>query len=153
MSTLAGQDLSELEEKARAANANIQAEQQALRPEGGSEKQPEDVKEGAAKETPAGEVTAGGESVVFEDKGGARAGSEAGEIEAVQGFQQDVDRAAGGSDEEDYGAELGFEGQEPVTLGLRVYTLKDAPATIEGQLRREMNISFEGLAINAATDT
>ncbi|KAJ7648227.1 hypothetical protein DFH06DRAFT_1332463 [Mycena polygramma] len=72
------------------------------------------------------------------------------ESEAVASDSEDSDDGSEGSESpsEDPNAGSGY-GNDTVVLGLRVYTSKDAPAVVGGQLRQEIKLSLTALASSA----
>ena len=204
LSTLAGQDLSELEEKAKAAADALKKEAEDIKgdtsvvnadtksaPEGDEKIAEDKATEAEHEDNHAGEPE--GKSEADSKKGKAAlpgyVGQRKGKMYAVPGGHSDDDDDdddgddddGGGSDDDDESVDSSEDGNggdlKPPTsdnggdkkdrggdrdreeqegdlvrlicLGLRVYTKKDAPAVVGGQLRHEMGLSFDGLAIQA----
>ena len=198
LSTLAGQDLSELEEKAKAAADALKKEVEELNgdtsvinadmktePEG-EEKitedqateakqednqtgEPEEKSEEAdykkeedsdKKEKPAipGDGGQNKNKVYGEDEGHSDDDDEdeEGVDSSEKGDKEDSKPSPSGGGGDKEGKDGGGDRDEQdddlvrqICLGLRVYTKTDAPAVVGGQLRREMGLSFDGLAIQA----
>ncbi|RDB15999.1 Calpain-9 [Hypsizygus marmoreus] len=162
ITTLAGQDLSELEAKAEAAAEVLKKEEEALKK---PETESKEAKKGkAGKKASKNNKKTVEVTVVMEDD--AEASSDDAEGEGGWVDEGSKEGAAGDSDDSnDSDAEDKEDGEDsdkeedgpPRTsdpaeddrlfLGLRVYTNKASPAVVGGQLRHEMATSFAGLAI------
>ena len=200
LSTLAGQDLSELEEKAKAAADAMKKEVEGdtsvvdadtkSEPEGeekitedqATEEKHEDNYTGETEEKPKEEdskkrehadshtgepeeksewedceetaLPGDAEPIKDEldglDEGHSNDGDDGGIDPLEEGNTKDFKPSTGGD-----GGDKDKDGDGDdvhvrlICLGLRVYTKTDAPAVVGGQLRHEMGLSFDGLAIQA----
>ncbi|GLB43244.1 putative peptidase C2 family protein [Lyophyllum shimeji] len=168
LDVLAGQDLSVLEAKAAAAAEKLKKEQEAL-------KRPSEMEQMTATDTPPTELATapatadaegGGptfnEEATLHPKGCAGEGPPADEGRGDDASDSDSNGGddSGEHDKEEGSikADAGSDDGPPhpysdpaeddvIFLGLRVYTKKESPATVGGQLRHEMATSFAGLAI------
>ncbi|KAJ7029686.1 hypothetical protein C8F04DRAFT_1187536 [Mycena alexandri] len=124
LNVLAGQSLTQLEEKAAAAAAALTAVT-------GTEEKP-----ATPPTTTTTVVVTSGErpqTVIYTSAPpDARPGTTSDAVNAEQNTPKGL------TDPSDHGS---------IFLGLRVYTKRDAPAVIGGQLRHEMNTSFAGLSL------
>ena len=187
LSTLAGQDLSELEEKAKAAADAMKKKAEDLKGDtpvvnadtkSESEDEEEQVTEAKHEDNPTDapkseeDDSKEKEKSALPDDAGQKKGKAYGVDEGHSDGDDDDEGVdpleEGNKDPEDFKPSTGGDGgdkrdgygdgdrDEPdddlvnlVCLGLRVYTKTDAPAVVGGQLRHEMGLSFDGLAIQA----
>jgi hypothetical protein len=175
LATLAGQDLSELEAKAAAATEALKKEQETLNPGGetsdaiqeGEKKKKKKKK--AKKKTKKEKAEDKTEEVKPEDiamtlnieKYNTKIEGDDSDNDELDSSYKDEDEDEGesegkgegkgkGKDDEKDNEESDMDAdlQNIVVLGLRVYTNREAPAVVNGQLRHEMATSFAGLAID-----
>jgi len=147
LSTLAGQDLSELEAKAKAAAEALKKEQEAL-------KSPESPTPSASeiqnKDQPGDEaISPGGKKAIPGDEDeGSNDDTTSNDCNNGSSTSEDGGDKPGGEDKQNWAQEYeDEEDDEEIHLGLRVYTKKGSEASISGHLRHEMVTSFDGLAI------
>ncbi|KAF7345637.1 Calpain catalytic domain-containing protein [Mycena venus] len=154
LSILAGQTLTQLEEKAAATAA-------ALKAATGKEEKPVTTTTKTTKTTVTTVVvTTGGDSaetvVAPTPKvGDSKPKKDDDSVVADDVNPDDLDDTSDSSTSDsstDESTKKGFKDpadRGSIFLGLRVYTNRDAPAVIGGQLRHEMNTSFAGLAVTS----
>lgn len=164
LNVLAGQDLTELEKKAKTADKEVKKDMEALdKPDKedddvddtstvdkkGKEKGTGEVKEGAVgNNQEMGGTESKGAVPGADDDGSDKSDDDQSNSEASENENPSEGGRSmpGWIQEPDGGLDGGLEKLDQITLGLRVYTQGDA-AKIGGQLRHEMSISFDGLAI------
>jgi hypothetical protein len=118
LKALAGRNISDLEEEAMKGIKDMREETKMLHiPEGDLTAKSEGGSEYAEEEKENGE---GREEQAVEDQGG---------YEAWEPPAPDL-----------------FDDDDTVYLGLHVYTNRDAPSKVDGQLRHEMGVLFHGMA-------
>ncbi|KAJ6580633.1 hypothetical protein B0H19DRAFT_1111981 [Mycena capillaripes] len=153
LNVLAGQNLTQLEEKAAAAAA-------ALKAATGKEEKPVTTTTTTTTKTKTTVqtvvVTTGGEPQVIVPPPAPEVADEKPKKESDDEVADNVlnpdgeESTSDGSSSTDEPTKKGLTDpadRGSVFLGLRVYTNRDAPAVIGGQLRHEMNTSFAGLAL------
>ncbi|KAG5643371.1 hypothetical protein DXG03_001019 [Asterophora parasitica] len=128
LDTLAGQDLAELEAKVAASTKALKSET---------------VPEGTPKVAVEGPPTAEGMAEAVDD-----------EDEDEKDITHNGDTPKTSDDSSEHNADKEGDSDEEddvdvVFLGLRVYTHRQSPAKVEGQLRHEIITSFSGLAIGS----
>jgi hypothetical protein len=163
LATLAGQDLSELEAKAAAATEALKKEQEILGTggktsdaiqEGEKKKKKKKAKKKTKKEK-AEEKTEGAKpediakTLNTQKYNNTKSEGDDSDNDELDSSDKDEDKDEGeGEGEDKDNEESDLDLQNVVVLGLRVYTNREAPAVVNGQLRHEMATSFAGLAID-----
>lgn len=161
--TLAGWDLSEIEAKAVVAAEALRKEKEILEqkqaPQGAIATSAEAGEETDKTEKHGTATSEESESGVLVDVNSNSAdkdsAGDSSERESEDGSDESDD-GGGGDESSEKPAESGqddeslyesdFEGTNVVYLGLRVYTNKESPAKIGGQLRHETGTNYHGLA-------
>jgi hypothetical protein len=155
LNTLAGQDLAELEAKAAAAAEAMRKEQEALMIPGKDAdvnaegiNKAEEAKDGKTEEKETDKPSSNDDKPEHRPAGTPSADLKGSSADVTK--KDDDGKGKEGEDGKngDKDSLTILDSEDVVFLGLRVYTNREAPAVVNGQLRHEMATSFAGLAID-----